>query len=93
MERLEHLEAKDSYAVGIVGVPGMHDGAIIHDEKTALGRVANTARKVLYTLPTKEDSTLAGVSALMKGLPAPPAAPKKSKPKKAAKTKVRRKKS
>ena len=49
----------------------MHDGTIIHDEKTALGRVANRARKVLYTLPTTtEEDDLAGVSALMKALPA-----------------------
>jgi putative ABC transport system ATP-binding protein len=48
----------------------MHDGSIIHDEKTALGQVATTARKVLYTLPTtKEEDDLAGVSALMKALP------------------------
>jgi len=48
----------------------MHDGSVIHDEKTALGRVATTARKVLYTLPTtSEEDDLAGVSALMKALP------------------------
>ena len=48
----------------------MHDGSIIHDEKTAIGRVASTARKVLYTLPTNdEEDDLAGVSALMKALP------------------------
>jgi len=48
----------------------MHDGSIIHDEKTALGQVATTARKVLYTLPTtSEEDDLAGVSALMKALP------------------------
>jgi len=48
----------------------MHDGSIVHDEKTALGRVANTARKVLYNMPaTTEEDDLAGVSALMKGLP------------------------
>ena len=48
----------------------MHDGSIIHDEKTALGQVASTARKVLYTLPvTREEDDLAGVSALMKALP------------------------
>ncbi|HEX7633497.1 MAG TPA: ABC transporter ATP-binding protein [Candidatus Saccharimonadales bacterium] len=52
----------------------MHDGGIIHDEKTALGRVASTARKVLYTLPTtSEENDLAGVSALMKALPDKPA--------------------
>lgn len=48
----------------------MHDGSIIHDEKTALGRVAPRARKVLYTIPTtSEEDDLAGVSALMKGVP------------------------
>lgn len=51
----------------------MHDGSIIHDEKTKLGQVATTARKVLYTLPTtSEEDDLAGVSALMKGLPDKP---------------------
>ncbi len=70
----------------------MHDGSIIHDEKTALGRVASTARKVLYTLPaTNEEDDLAGVSALMKALPGTPAppTPKRKKPK----AKKRRKKS
>ncbi len=48
----------------------MHDGSIVHDEKTALGQVARTARRVLYTLPvTTEEDDLAGVSALMKALP------------------------
>jgi putative ABC transport system ATP-binding protein len=48
----------------------MHDGAIVYDEKTALGRVANRARKVMYTLPkTTEDDDAAGVSALMHALP------------------------
>ncbi|HTB49075.1 MAG TPA: ABC transporter ATP-binding protein [Verrucomicrobiae bacterium] len=60
----------------------MHDGTIIHDEKTALGRVASTARKVLYTLPvTSEEDDLAGVSVLMKALPDKTAArPKRKKP-------------
>ena len=31
----------------------MHDGNIIHDEKTDIGKVAPRARKVLYTLPVK----------------------------------------
>jgi putative ABC transport system ATP-binding protein len=51
----------------------MHDGSIIHDEKTALGQVASTARRVLYTLPTtSEEDDMAGVSALMKALPSKP---------------------
>jgi putative ABC transport system ATP-binding protein len=59
----------------------MHDGSIIHDEKTALGQVATTARKVLYTLPvTNEEDDLAGVSVLMKAFPDKPAArPKRKK--------------
>jgi putative ABC transport system ATP-binding protein len=59
----------------------MHDGSIIHDEKTALGQVATTARKVLYTLPvTSEEDDLAGVSVLMKAFPEKPAGrPKRKK--------------
>ena len=64
----------------------MHDGGIIHDEKTALGQVATTARKVLYTLPTtSEDDDMAGVSALMKALPTKSAGRTQRKPKKTAK--------
>jgi putative ABC transport system ATP-binding protein len=45
----------------------MHDGAIIHDEQTEIGEVAATAKKILFTVPTKtEEDDLAGVSALMK---------------------------
>lgn len=48
----------------------MHDGSIVHDEKTAVGRMANTARKVMLQPPsTTEEHDLAGVSALMKGVP------------------------
>jgi putative ABC transport system ATP-binding protein len=48
----------------------MHDGSIIHDEKTALGQVAPRARKVLYTIPTtSEEDDLAGVSVMMKAFP------------------------
>lgn len=48
----------------------MHDGAIIFDEKTELGKVAPRARKVMYTLPTvTEEDDLAGVSTLMHALP------------------------
>jgi putative ABC transport system ATP-binding protein len=59
----------------------MHDGSIIHDEKTALGQVATRARRVLYTLPTtSEEDDLAGVSALMKALPDKPSVrPKRKK--------------
>jgi putative ABC transport system ATP-binding protein len=48
----------------------MHDGAVIHDEKTAIGQVAATARRGMYNIAkmTEEDD-LAGVSALMKARP------------------------
>lgn len=60
----------------------MHDGAIIHDEKTPLGQVAPRARKVLYTIPVKtEEDDLAGVSALMKALPHKPLGRQKKKSK------------
>jgi putative ABC transport system ATP-binding protein len=48
----------------------MHDGAIVHDEQTAIGEVASTAKKIIFTVPTKtEEDDLAGVSALMKAVP------------------------
>jgi len=48
----------------------MHDGAIVHDEQTAIGEIATTARKVMYTLPVKtEEDDLAGVSSLLKAIP------------------------
>lgn len=66
----------------------MHDGTIIHDEKTALGRVASRARKVLYTLPTTtEEDDLAGVSSLMKALPDKPTIRRTKRKKATAKSK------
>jgi putative ABC transport system ATP-binding protein len=67
----------------------MHDGQIIHDEKTAVGQVAPRARKVLYTIPTgkSEEDDLAGVSALMKGVPDKPVAKAKHKAKTRRKSK------
>lgn len=48
----------------------MHDGAIIHDEQTTIGEVATTAKKIMFTVPTKtEEDDLAGVSVLMKSVP------------------------
>jgi hypothetical protein len=74
----------------------MHDGSIIHDERTALGQVASTARKVMYTIPTiTEEDDLAGVSALMKALPGkiePRKRKKSAVSKKSARKPVRRQK-
>lgn len=49
----------------------MHDGSIIHDEKTRLGEVAPHARRVMYAAPagTSEEDDLAGVSVLMSAVP------------------------
>jgi putative ABC transport system ATP-binding protein len=68
----------------------MHDGNIIHDEQTAIGQVAATARKVLYTLPTtNEEDDLAGVSALMKARPDVPSVGRKvTRPKSRTKSKA-----
>jgi len=79
----------------------MHDGAVIHDEQTAIGEVAATAKKIMFTVPTKtEEDDLAGVSVLMKNVPdsssttshqdtEEDAEPKKGK-KKTSKTKAKR---
>jgi hypothetical protein len=54
----------------------MHDGAIVHDEKTKIGEVAATVRRVMYNVPqTTVEDDLAGVSALMSHLPNPATAP------------------
>jgi hypothetical protein len=48
----------------------MHDGAIIADEKSALGQVSKTVRRSMYFLPHQsEEDDLAGVSVLMQTLP------------------------
>lgn len=48
----------------------MHDGTIVQDEKTTLGQVAPTAKRVMYTVSHfSEEDALAGVSALMNAVP------------------------
>lgn len=67
----------------------MRDGTIVQDEQTALGRVAPTAKRVMYNVPTMtEEDDLAGVSALMKAVPH-----KKAPRRKPAKKAANRKKS
>jgi putative ABC transport system ATP-binding protein len=69
----------------------MHDGAIVHDETTAIGEIAAAAKDALYTLPTKtEEDDLAGVSMLMKTVPGADKI-KKRPAKKQTKTKTKRK--
>jgi len=56
----------------------MHDGSIISDEKSAIGRVSEVVRKSMYSLPKMtEDDTLAGVSTLMHAFPGEESIPKK----------------
>jgi putative ABC transport system ATP-binding protein len=74
----------------------MHDGAVIHDEKTVIGEVAATARRIMFTVPTKtEEDDLAGVSMLMKHVPdastpTDEKSGKKTSKKKTGKTKVKK---
>lgn len=71
----------------------MHDGAIVHDEQTAIGDIAKIARKALFSPPVKtEEDDLAGVSSLMKAIPGGDkgAEKPKKKPAKSKKTKSRK---
>src|SRR3990167_6601074 len=48
----------------------MHDGSIVHDEKSPVGDVAKLAKRVMYLFPHRsEEDDLAGVSALMQVIP------------------------
>ncbi|HLZ14698.1 MAG TPA: ABC transporter ATP-binding protein [Candidatus Saccharimonadales bacterium] len=73
----------------------MHDGAVVEDERTAIGEIAKTAKRSMYSLhTTTEEDMLAGVSTLMKAVPegkqlrTQPVAKKPAK--KAAKPRTRR---
>jgi putative ABC transport system ATP-binding protein len=63
----------------------MHDGSVVHDEKTKLGEVAALAKRIMYSVPeTTEDDDLAGVSALMAAMPDKITPTKRVKPAKKA---------
>jgi putative ABC transport system ATP-binding protein len=69
----------------------MRDGQIVHDEKSAIGEVADYARRTMFAHAKKdEEDDLAGVSALMKALPHPN---KKDGEKKKKTKKIKRRKS
>jgi len=73
----------------------MHDGAVVHDEQTAIGDVAPTARRIMFTVPSKNDEDdLAGVSTLMKNVEGDykeePAAKKPARKKATGKPKARK---
>lgn len=69
----------------------MHDGVIVHDEKSAIGEVPSSIRRSLYFAPqTTEEDDLAGVSALMKTIPGNLAKKADKRPKKARKSRVKR---
>ncbi|HSX44395.1 MAG TPA: ABC transporter ATP-binding protein [Candidatus Saccharimonadales bacterium] len=66
----------------------MHDGSIVHDERTPIGEVPRRARRALYLFQRKtEEDDLAGVSALMDAIPH-----KQAKAKKRGKVAVKRRK-
>lgn len=72
----------------------MHDGVIIHDEKSAIGEVPQAIRRILYFAPaTTEEDDLAGVSALMQTIPGEFGITRKKskKPKKSRRKKVKTK--
>ena len=72
----------------------MHDGNIVHDERTKLGEVSPTARRTMYYLPTiTEEDDFAGVSALMKVIPdhdSKPSKRRKASKKRPTKSKIKR---
>ena len=56
----------------------MHDGSIVHDERTPIGEVPKLARRAMELFPRKtEEDDLAGVSALMRAIPDKPSGLKK----------------
>ena len=58
----------------------MRDGAIIHDEKTAIGEVASIALRNMYAIAKRStEDDIAGVSALMEAVPQPEAPRKPNK--------------
>lgn len=65
----------------------MHDGMIVHDERTSIGEVAPTAKRVMYSVPVKTvEDDLVGVTTLMNHLPEPEAAPGQTTKQKTRKT-------
>jgi energy-coupling factor transporter ATP-binding protein EcfA2 len=71
----------------------MHDGCIVHDQRTPVGEVPALAKKAMYVYPRKtEEDDLAGVSAMMDFRPEKPSTKKRkakaqAKRRKAAKAK------
>ena len=66
----------------------MHDGIIVGDERTAVGQIARGARRIYFRkYRTTDEDIVAGVSALMHGVPARELAEKPKKPRKAGKLK------
>lgn len=62
-----HNPALTRYASRVIY---MHDGCIVHDEKTPVGKIAKTAQKsMLYTSKKTDDDILEGISILMKAVP------------------------
>lgn len=72
----------------------MQDGVIVHDEVTEIGKVPSRARRLIYSTPKRktEEDDLAGVSELMKAVPAKDEKTKKKSTKRKKRTTTRKKK-
>jgi putative ABC transport system ATP-binding protein len=72
----------------------MRDGSVVLDEKSAIGDIAETAKKTIYKKRPKKtiDDDLAGVSAIMDSIPQKSPNKKKTTKKKAKTTKLRKNK-
>jgi putative ABC transport system ATP-binding protein len=67
----------------------MHDGCIVHDQRTPVGEVPALAKKAMYVYPRKtEEDDLAGVSAMMEFRPDKPSTKKRKTKTRAKKRKV-----
>ncbi len=97
MELLAELHAKGSTILMVTHNPEltryatrvlyMHDGEIVHDEKTRIGEVPKRARSGgQETIKTDEEEQLEGVSLFMQAIPAKAAPGRKTLRKKPAKT-------
>lgn len=84
-----HNPALTKYANRVVY---MHDGVIIHDEKSKIGDIPQILQRSMYFVSKKTvEDDAAGVSALMKAIPGDEDTPKKTKKKAKTKSKPKRK--
>ena len=99
MELLSEIHASGNTILMVTHNPGltryagrviyMQDGCIVHDERSAIGKIPERARRIMLSAPAiNEDDDLAGVSVLMNALPDKESAPKKRKAMKPTKRRI-----